>query len=72
MRFIANFRYDIKPEISKDPFSDASNKGIGKFAAMETGDYEKFNSECTSTMVGFVQNIPKVSGHSFSMAEHEV
>jgi hypothetical protein len=39
---------------------------------METGDYEKFNSECTSTMVGFVQNIPKVSGHSFSMAEHEV
>jgi hypothetical protein len=31
-----------------------------------------FNSICNTTMVGFVQNIPKVSGHSYSMAEHEV
>jgi hypothetical protein len=23
MRFLANFRYDIKPEISKDPLADA-------------------------------------------------
>jgi hypothetical protein len=67
MRFLANFRYNIKPEISKDPFQDAISNGVGKFAAMETGDYDKFNSECTSTMVGFVQNIPAKTGHSFSM-----
>jgi hypothetical protein len=54
MRFLANFKYDIKPDISKDPFQDAISAGIGKFAAMETGDYDKFDSECTGTMVGIV------------------
>lgn len=67
MRFLANFKYDIKPDISKDPFQDAVSSGIGKFAAMETGDYDKFDSECTGTMVGFVQNLPKVTGKSGSM-----
>lgn len=72
MRFLANFKYDIKPEVSKDPFQDAISSGIGKFAAMETGDYEKFNSECGATMVGFVQNIPTKTGKSFSMQQHQV
>lgn len=70
MRFLANFKYDIKPDISKDPFQDAITAGIGKFASMETGDYDKFDSECTGTMVGFVQNLPKVTGKSFSMQHH--
>tara|TARA_B110000305_G_C19414248_1_gene627096 strand:- start:1317 stop:1616 length:300 start_codon:yes stop_codon:yes gene_type:complete len=39
---------------------------------METGDYEKFDSECTGTMVGFVQNLPKITGKSFSMQHHQV
>lgn len=39
---------------------------------METGDYEKFDSECTGTMVGFVQNLPKVTGKSGSMQHHQV
>ena len=47
MRFLANYRYDIKPDISKDPLKDASSAGIGKFSSLETGDYEKFDSLCS-------------------------
>jgi hypothetical protein len=67
MRFLANYRYNVKPEVSNDPLKDAISSGIGKFAAIETGDYEKFSSDCGNTMVGFVQNIPSVTGKSFSM-----
>ena len=72
MRFLANYRYDIKPDITKDPLADALSSGISKFSQIETGDYDKFISECDQTMVGFVQNNPKLSGKSFTMAEHEV
>jgi hypothetical protein len=54
MRFIANFRYNLKPELSKDPFKTAGEKGIGRFSQIQSGDYDKFNSECNKTMVGFV------------------
>jgi hypothetical protein len=59
MRFLANYRYDIKSDISKDPLKDVLSSGIGKFSAIETGDYDKFDSLCQQTMVGFVQNIPQ-------------
>lgn len=72
MRFLANYRYDIKPDVSKDPLQDALSQGIGKFSSLETGDYEKFDSLCSQTMVGFVQNIPHKTGKSYSMAAHEV
>jgi hypothetical protein len=58
MRFLANYRYDLKSDISKDPLKDAASAGIEKFSQLETGDYEKFDSLCSQTMVGFVQNIP--------------
>lgn len=51
---MANFRYDLKPELAKDPYSTAKEKGIGRFSQIESGDYDKFNSECDRTMVGFV------------------
>ena len=44
MRFIANYRYNIKPAITKDPFVDAKLNGISKFTAIESGDYDKFDS----------------------------
>ena len=59
MRFLANYRYDIKSDISKDPLKDVLSSGIGKFSAIETGDYDKLDSLCQQTMVGFVQNIPQ-------------
>ena len=34
-RFITNFRYNIKPDISADPFKDGSDK----FEGTQTGDY---------------------------------
>lgn len=53
-RLIANFRYDIKPTISKDPFVDVRDRGIIGFSTIESGDYDKFDSKCDQTMVGFV------------------
>ena len=43
-RFISNFRYEIKDDIAKDPIAEANKNGILKFATIETGDYDKFNS----------------------------
>jgi hypothetical protein len=56
MRFLANFKYTIKPEISKNPIED----GAIKFKDVKTGDYGKFDSQCDQTMVGFVQTIPTI------------
>jgi hypothetical protein len=58
IRFVANYKYSVKPEISEDPTKD----GAAMFSSLKTGDYNKFNSECDKTMVGFVQNIPKITG----------
>jgi len=40
----------VKPTISKDPTQD----GAEEFVSLKTGDYNKFNSHCDKTMVGFV------------------
>ena len=65
---MANFKYTVKPEISRQPIVD----GEGEFISLSTGDYVKFDSQCDKTMVGFVQNVPKVSHNAFSMQEHEI
>jgi len=44
LRFVSNFRYNLKPSIAKDPFGEAKKNGIVKFAAFESGDYDKFDS----------------------------
>ena len=51
MRFIANFRYNIKPEVSKDPLVDRR-----QLAAIDTSMEDKFDMACDSTMVGLVQH----------------
>jgi len=72
MRFIVNFRYNIKPQISKDPFQEAIKEGVSHFGQIESGDYDKFDSDCSKTMVGFVQNVPSKTGQTFSMQNHQV
>jgi len=63
-RFVTNFRYNIKPELSKDPLADGADKFIGT----QTGDYQSFNSDCHNTMVGFVQT----KGGKGTMKEHPI
>jgi len=65
---LSNFRYEIKDDIAKDPIAEASKNGILKFATIETGDYDKFTSQCNGSMVGFVQNIPNVTGEQQTMS----
>jgi hypothetical protein len=57
LRFLANFKYTVKPEISKEPEGDK----FKNFAQLKTGDYGKFDSQCDKTMVGFVQTVPTTS-----------
>ena len=51
MRFISNFRYQAKKELSKDPLNDP----MLMMADIHSGDYGSFDSKCDQTMVGFVQ-----------------
>jgi hypothetical protein len=51
VRFLTNFRYNVKPSISADPVTD----GGDAFTGMKTSDYDSFDSDCGQTMVGFVQ-----------------
>jgi hypothetical protein len=46
LRFLTNFKYTLK--------SYANTTTMAQFNQLKTGDYEKFNSECDKTMVGFV------------------
>ena len=47
---MANFKYTLKEKISKDPIVD----GADEFISLTTGDYQKFDTSCDKTMVGFV------------------
>jgi hypothetical protein len=38
IRFLSNFRYNMKDTISKDPIIEAKTNGISKFATIESGD----------------------------------
>jgi hypothetical protein len=71
-RLLSNLRYNLKNNIAKDPYATAQSDGIAQFISIETSDYEKFDSECSKTMVGFVQNLPGVSGKSGTMKNHDV
>lgn len=53
MRFISNFRYNIKKNLSQDPLQD----GASSFSNLKTDDYGSFESKCSESMVGFVQSI---------------
>jgi ketosteroid isomerase-like protein len=68
LRFLANFKYTLKPDISKNP----TNELVQKFESLKTGDYNKFDSLCDQTMVGFVQSIPSITNKTYSLAEHFV
>lgn len=69
LRFLANFKYTVKPEISKDPIKDGSDE----FQALKAGDYNKFDTHCDRTMIGFVQTIPSVrTNELYTMNNHRV
>ena len=72
-RFLANLRYNLKHAVAKDPLTAAQKAGgVSEFNAIETSDYDKFDSDCGRTMVGFVQNIPSVTGKSHTLSQHTV
>lgn len=69
-RFVANFKYSVKPEVSTNPTAD----GQSEFANLNEGAYTKFDSQCDKSMVGFVQSVPGMGGKSTnsSMIKHEI
>ena len=54
MRFVTNYRYNLKPELSKSP-SHSDNPDLKEFIqSLDNGQVDNFVSECDKTMVGFV------------------
>ena len=49
VKFTANMRYSLKPEIDESQYDD-----------LKTGSYEAFNSRCSETMVGIKFNEDKM------------
>ena len=41
------------------------------FADIHSGDYGSFDSDCSQTMVGFVQSIPSITGEKYSLTDHK-
>jgi len=68
LRFLTNFKYTVKPEISADPTKD----GGDEFQNLKTGDYTKFDTHCDRTMVGFVQTMPRISTEKYTMYKHKI
>ena len=69
LRFLANFKYTVKPEISKEPTKDGSDE----FQSLKTGDYNKFDTHCDKTMVGFVQTMPSIkTNETYTMNNHRI
>lgn len=68
MRFLTNFKYTVKPEVSSKPESEP----LSEFAGIKSGDYNKFDSLCDKTMVGFVMNIPSITNKVSTMQSHDV
>lgn len=64
-RFLANFRYNVNTDITKDVQRDAA---VLAESDIHTNDYTSFDSDCKQTMVGFVQT----SGDGSTMTSHNV
>ena len=41
------------------------------FADIHSGDYGSFDSDCSATMIGFVQSMPSVTGEKYSLTDHK-
>lgn len=71
LRFLANFKYSLKPEVSPNPQALAQTH-FSQLSELKTGDYGKFNSECDKTMIGFVQTVPSSSNELYSLTKHKI
>jgi len=52
LRFVSNFRYNIKKDVCTDPVNNFTEK----LATLDTSSEDSFDSQCNSTMVGIVQD----------------
>lgn len=55
MRFIANFRYNVKEIVTRDPLKPTSNEIENRFNnELDINGNTNFDADCTKTMPGFV------------------
>lgn len=54
MRFVTNFRYNLKPAISPDPLAEKRQDKLDFIQAIGPDDAQHFQSQCDSTMIGHV------------------
>ena len=54
MRFVTNFRYNLKPDISPNPTTEVRDDKLEFIQALGPDSTEAFQSQCDATMVGHV------------------
>ena len=56
LRFFANFKYQLKPNVTSDPTKTDVKKMAKLVQEVDDAAKAQFNSVCNQTMVGFVFN----------------
>jgi hypothetical protein len=66
MRFVTNFRYSLKQEISEDPVTEKRLDKLDLIQSLGPDNTEVFQSQCDQTMVGHVL----IKGANDTMKKH--
>lgn len=54
LRFVANFRYNLKDSVSKDPANEKDVSALAAIASLKSDSTSSFDSKCSETMIGSV------------------
>jgi hypothetical protein len=54
LRFVTNFRYNLKDSISKDPTSETDVTALAAIKNLKSDSVSSFDSKCSETMIGSV------------------
>jgi hypothetical protein len=63
LRFVANFRYNLKSSVSKDPYEEKDVTALSEISKLTSDSLDKFDSVCSETMVGSVLQTSKAENY---------
>lgn len=63
LRFVANFRYNLKDSISKDPTTEKDVSALAAIAGLTSDSLTSFDSKCSETMIGTLMQSPNADNY---------
>ena len=63
LRFVTNFRYNLKDSISKDPATEKDVTALATIKSLKSDSVSSFDSKCSETMIGQVMQSPNAEGY---------